>query len=203
MKRLLLLLLLAGVARPVGGGAQEPAGEPPPSPGEVAELFATGEDRGRALAGLARFATSLPTDRATLWLQVAAAAERSGSAYAARIVDAVRHWEESGGTGDPDPLEALAREAPSGSRSAVVWLAALLLGDEHPRRAAELRRLILADHPDAPEVPEATVAEAGWLLGPGTDPDRAHALLEALVVERPDHPVAPRARALLLRPEGR
>jgi hypothetical protein len=169
-----------------------------PSLDEIRRLLGPDGDRGAGLAALGAHALSLAPPRATLWIQLLAAVERTDPRFAPLLLESVELADAGAGARAADHLEAAVAEAGDGDRSALLGLAALLAQATDPPRASRLRERLLAEHPEAPEVPEAAYRQARWLLGPGGDREGALALLEELVVSRPGHAVAPTARALLL-----
>ena len=75
-------------------------------------------------------------------------------------------------------------------------LAALLADEEDTERGAEIRRMLVTAYPDATEAPEARLRRAKYLLGEDQSSTEALALLEAVIVSDPEHPMAPEARRL-------
>ena len=69
--------------------------------------------------------------------------------------------------------------------------------------AADVRRRLVDEHPDAPEVAEATLALARHEAGAGGDRDEAIRLLEDLITRRPNAAVVPEARLELQRLRNR
>jgi len=80
---------------------------------------------------------------------------------------------------------------------ALLALAALLAERDDPARAAELRVRLMAEAPDAIEIPEIKLRHARWLLSIDSRREEGYRLAEDLIVEGPDHPIAPEARRLL------
>ncbi len=72
-----------------------------------------------------------------------------------------------------------------------------------PESAAAMRRRLLEEHPDAPEIAEASLALARHMAGPGGDELAAIRLLEELIVSRPNSAVVPEARLELERLRSR
>jgi hypothetical protein len=210
-----LALLAVVPVLPPALGALTPERAPPPAleargPGkvlatdtvpaldEVRRLLGPGGDRGAGLTALGAYAMDLPPARATLWIQLLAAVERTDPGLAPLLLESVGLAEAGDGLRGADRLDSAVPEAREEDRSALLWLAAILSQAPDPARSAHFRERLLAEYPGAPEAPEAAYRQARWLLGPGGDRERALALLEGLVVSRPGHPVAPTARALLL-----
>lgn len=162
----------------------------------IAHLLAPGGDRAEGMEALARHAAALPPARATLWIQVLAAVERTEAEVAPQLVEAVRDAEAGDGAGAARVLEQAAGDAAGDQRAPLLWIAALVAEGPAPGEAARIRARLLEEHPGAFEAPEAAVRQARWAASQG-DPERARALLENLVVSRPDHPVVPEARRLL------
>ena len=69
--------------------------------------------------------------------------------------------------------------------------------------AAEIRRRLLAEHPEAPEVAEATLALARYAASSGTGEEEAIRMLEELITSRPTAAVVPEARLELQRLRNR
>ena len=69
--------------------------------------------------------------------------------------------------------------------------------------AAEIRLRIVVDHPDAPEVAEASLALARFRARTPRGVDEAIRLLEDLISRRPNAAVVPDARLELERLRGR
>ncbi len=170
-----------------------------PSPEEVVRLLSGEATRDEGLRAVAARAISLPPDRATLWVQLMATVERTGVAagtLAARAV--VRADDRDAASGVGILLEGMDGDLPEEDRAPLVALAAHLAAEGTPDRAAELRRRLLREWPDALEAPEAQVELARHLLQGGGAGAREEAveLLEGLLVRRPNHPLAPEARRL-------
>jgi hypothetical protein len=180
------------------GPGQALSADTVPSLDEIRRLLGPEGDRGAGLAALGAYPLDLPPGRATLWIQLLTAVERTDPGLAPLLLESVELAEAGAGLRGADRLDSALAGTGEGDRSALLWLAALISQAPDPSRSAHFRERLLAQHPDAPEAPEAAYRQARWLLGPGGDRERALALLEELVVSRPGHPVAPTARALLL-----
>jgi tetratricopeptide (TPR) repeat protein len=72
-----------------------------------------------------------------------------------------------------------------------------------PDEAAAIRRTLVQEHPEAPEVAEATLALARHAARSGRDDEEAIRLLEDLITERPNAAVVPEARLELERLRNR
>lgn len=180
-------------------GPGEFSGDTIPSAAEVVRLLSSQDSRDLGLEAIVLRATSLPTDRATLWIQLLATAERTGveaGGLAARAVARADERDPPGGVALL--LESLGGELPERDQSALLALATHLLAERDPARAAELRRQLIQEWPEALEVPEAQVELARHLLDQGSEAARfeARETLEALLLRRPSHPLAPEARRL-------
>jgi tetratricopeptide (TPR) repeat protein len=102
-----------------------------------------------------------------------------------------------------DRLEEEIPRLPAADRSAVLAQAARLadsMGDA--ARGAGLRFRLVENYPDAPEMADAALSLARWRARSGQVP-AAIALLEWLIVQRPNSPVVPDARRELDRIKGR
>ncbi|HUG37729.1 MAG TPA: hypothetical protein VML54_12300, partial [Candidatus Limnocylindrales bacterium] len=75
-------------------------------------------------------------------------------------------------------------------------------GGEHTL-AAEIRRRLVVEHAQAPEVAEATLALARHASRTGTGEEEAIRLLEELITSRPTAAVVPEARLELQRLRNR
>lgn len=69
--------------------------------------------------------------------------------------------------------------------------------------AADIRTRLLSDHPDAPEVAEASLALARHIGRPGGDEMAAIRMLEELIITRPNAAIVPEARLELERLRSR
>ena len=170
-----------------------------PSAEEVARLLGAQDSRDEGLHAILLRASSLPTDRATLWIQLLATVERTGveaGGLAARAVARADGRDAPGGV--TLLLEGVEEGFPEEDRAALLALASHLLAEEDPARSAELRRRLIREWPEALEVPEAQVQLARHLLEQGGEAARGEAveILEALLLRRPSHPLAPEARRL-------
>jgi hypothetical protein len=106
--------------------------------------------------------------------------------------------------GDPDAaletvISSLSR-VPHQDQAALLGHGARIAeGAGSPDRAAELRRRIVTEYADAPEVGEATIELARHLARDSAGVDEAVQLLEGLILTSPDASVAPDARRELQR----
>ena len=101
-----------------------------------------------------------------------------------------------------DHLVSEVTNLPEPDRSAVLAQAARA-ADKAGRgeQGALLRRRLIEEYPDAAETSEATLALARWSVTSG-DKEEAVALLEGLILARPDSPIVPDARRELQRIRG-
>ncbi|TVR58873.1 MAG: hypothetical protein EA422_15560 [Gemmatimonadales bacterium] len=179
------------------GQVGAPAGTPAGIPDELRDP----DTRSQALARILEVADSRDGPIRTLWVQGLAVAEKTTPETGARAIEAL--------------LRAEAGEAQAGAWALAEWpghdemkgddwaallaLAARLLDADDPEGGAELRERLLAAYPAAPEAVETRLRLARYLADQGSDEDRARALtlVEDLIVEAPDHPLAPEARRFL------
>ncbi|MEX2049409.1 MAG: hypothetical protein WEB90_07510 [Gemmatimonadota bacterium] len=120
-------------------------------------------------------------------LATASAAERRGSAEEA----AVQLADEGSAAAEADRAPLLAEAARMAERAGAA------------QAAARIRRRLVEEHPDAPEVADATLSLARYTAGPGGNPGEAIRLLEELITSRPNAPVVPEARLELERIRNR
>jgi hypothetical protein len=191
--------LAGSVAGPGPSSPGSLPGDTIPSAEEVARLLGSQDSRDQGLQAIILRASSLPTDRATLWIQLLATAERTGveaGGLAARAVARADGRDAPGGVALL--LEGMEGGLPEEDRAPLLALASHLLTEPDPVRAAELRRRLIQEWPEALEVPEAQVQLARHLLDQGGEAARGEAVevLEALLLRRPNHPLAPEARRL-------
>jgi hypothetical protein len=182
--------LLPGMAAAQFGGRA-------PSIDQIATWAAPGGDPQRASdAILEHVAQERTGERATLWVQLFEVVDKVQPGSAERAVRAVGFGLDGEGVEGAELLMNGAGAAPAAERPALMALAAHLADLEDVARGAEIRRLLVAAHPDATEAPEARLLRARYLLGEDDSSSEALALLEALIVGDPEHPMAPEARRL-------
>ena len=192
--------VVRSTAGPISGGmAGGVSADTIPSAEEVARLLGAQDSRDQGLQAILLRASSLPTDRATLWIQLLATVERTGveaGGLAGRAVARADGRDAPGGV--TLLLEGVEGGLPEEDRAALLALASHLLAEADPARSAELRRHLIREWPEALEVPEAQVQLARHLLEQGSEAAREEAveILEALLLRRPSHPLAPEARRL-------
>jgi len=175
-----------------------------PSIDQMAAWAAPGGDLARLQeAVLAHLAQERTGEAAALWVQLFAVLEQVQPASAERAVRAVGLGLDEEGLEGAELLMNGVAGAPAGERPALMALAAHLADLEDAARGAEIRRLLVAAHPDAGEAPEARLRRARYLLDEEDTRAEALALLEELIVSDPEHPMAPEARRLYQANGGR
>jgi len=93
---------------------------------------------------------------------------------------------------------------PAAERAAVLGFAANVAeGAGLAADAERVQRMLIAEHPTAPETPAALLALARTLSGRPDSAAEARALLERLILEHPRSPLVPQARRELERLAGR
>ena len=167
---------------------------------EMAEWAESGEvGVERVRAELLHRLVALPSREATTWvhlLSVLGQIEPGGAPLAIRGLAAATS--ALGVSGAESVLEGLPN-VPAVDRPPLLALAAHLAETEDANRAGSIRADFLDAFPDAPEAPEMRLLQAKWLLDDPEDPEREEQgmrLLEELIVDSPEHPLAPEARRL-------
>ncbi len=187
-------------------GAPDPGVAQATGPLAHLERLASPETRTAATLELLGWIRTLEGARSEPWLRLVEALDRLPGALA---VEAGRALVVADAGGRPDPasrrrgsdtLAGLAGGTGAPGAAALLSLAAHLVEGTDAPRALVLRERIRTDHPETPEAPEATVAVARALLATPARRDEALALLDAFLLARPEHPLAPEARRL--RSEG-
>lgn len=162
-------------------------------------LLERGElEQARAVFGEA--VPGLAPARATPVIQLVGLLGRLAPAGRAVVAEsAVLAHRERGGEAVQRARDGVAGVPPA--EQATVLAHGARLADESglPDEAAELRAELLASHPDAPEVGEATLALARYRARDPEGVEEAVRLLETLILERPNAPVVPDARRELER----
>ena len=208
-----LVLLVVPALLPVSGGvglaaqtadsatAEGQADTASATPAGIPDDLRDPETRSQALARILEVAESREGPVRTLWVQGLAVAEKTSPEIGARAVEALLRAE----AGDIEAAAwALAEwpgpdEMKGDDRAALLALAARLLDGADPEGGAQLRERLLAAHPAAPEAVETRLRLARYLAARESDEDRSRALalVEDLIVDTPDHPLAPEARRFL------
>lgn len=154
------------------------------------------EDARRLREGILQRVTGADPAAATLWIQLLSVVEGTERSHASAAVRAVGLADDrQGRAGSELILEARPEEAAEGGAS-LLALAALLSDPEDPAHAAGIRARLIADHPEAPETPEARLLLARFYLSSEGRRPEGLRMLEELIVQTPEHPVAPEARRL-------
>ncbi len=166
-----------------------------------AEEGEAGVERVRS-AVLARV-TALPSERATIWVQLLSVIEAVDPSVAPVAIRAVGLGIDSQAAAGSELLLNALQAAPVSDRAALLSLAAQIADAGDSALAGEIRDRLLEEHPDAPEATEARLVQAGWYLADGDRPDDGLRLLEELIVGSPQHPLAPEARRLYQANGGR
>jgi tetratricopeptide (TPR) repeat protein len=163
-------------------------------------------ERGDSEAGIAALQESLaalPPATATEVIQLVSLLDRVGPA-AVKVVARAAILEHRGSLGEAlehmtDELESL----PESDQSAVLSYAARLADNGGSAELGiQLRQKLVDQHPDAAEMPDAVLMLSRARARAGQVPE-AIALLEKLILDRPNSPVVPAARRELDRLKGR
>jgi tetratricopeptide (TPR) repeat protein len=142
----------------------------------------------------------LPPSEATPVIQFVSLLGRLSEDGARALADAGVAEHRGGGSGAATLLADRASGVSEGDRAALLAEAARIAerGGED-ETAARIRRRLVEEHPDAPELAEAALELARHTAGPGRDRDGAIRLLEDLITRRPNAAVVPDARLELER----
>ncbi len=163
---------------------------------ELERLVGPEGDRARGMEAIRVHASRRASQGATLWLQLLAVVERVDPRMGALAVRAVGLGEEGRGVDAAALLvEALEVAGPEDGPP-LLALATLLAEMEDGERAGELRARFIEEHPEAFEAAEIQFRQARWMLAGDELMQEGLDLLEELIVDRPNHPVAPEARRL-------
>ncbi len=182
---------------PVGAEGAAPAQDSIPSLAEVRGWSEEEWDPGAAVGAVLGVAMSLAPGEATPWIHLVTVLDRVGPAAALPAVEAVALATEGSGSSALELLEARVELVPLEDRGPLLALAALLGERVEPVRASEHRLRVIRDFSDAAEVPELRLRHARWLLSIEARREEGFAFLEELIVDLPEHPIAPEARRLL------
>ncbi len=174
-----------------------------PSTEELARRFGPEGDRAAGLEGIRLHIAQRSSEGATLWLQLLATVDRIDARLAPAAVRAVALGEEGMGVQGAELISETLDDADCEDRPPLLALAALLSEEDDPEIAAALRGRLLKEHSDAFEVPETRFRQARWLLAQEERREEGLDLLETLIVEGPNHPVAPEARRLFQQERNR
>jgi tetratricopeptide (TPR) repeat protein len=146
----------------------------------------------------------LPPVEATPVIQLVSLLGRLSGAGARALAEAGARERRAGPGEAALRLAERTRELPEADRAPVLAEAARMAergGREGT--AAEMRRRIVEEHPDAPEAAEAALGFARYVAGRGGDVAEAIQILEDLITRRPNAAVVPEARLELERLRNR
>jgi hypothetical protein len=165
-------------------------------------LFARGEiEEGRQ--ALLAAVSGLPPVEATSIIQLGSTLGRLSEGGKQALVAASVEAHRGRGVAASAELADVSGALPQGDRAPVLAEAARMAeGSGSADGAAAIRERLIANHPDAPEVAEASLAlarHAAWEEG---DQEAAIRLLEDLITRQPDAAVVPEARLELERIRG-
>jgi len=157
---------------------------------------------GRAM--LLRSVSGLPPAEATPVIQFASLLGRLSEPARQALVDAGVTAHRGGAADGADALVEAAADLGDADAAPLLGEAARLAERAgSPEAAAAIRRSLVDEYPDAPEVAEATLALARHAARSGGDDEEAIRLLEDLITERPNAAVVPEARLELERLRNR
>ena len=194
--------LAATVARTLqaGGdaeGAADALGDAngPQSSLERAYLDLAAGDVAGGRAGLLLALTGLPPAEATPVIEFAGLLGRVSEAGAKVLAEAGVAAHRGRATEAANLLSEAASALEAEERASVLGQAARIASDgDEPALAADIRRRIVEEHPDAPEAAEASLALARYHALTAGGVDEAIRLLEELITRRPNAAVVPDAR---------
>lgn len=201
-----LLLLLSGVTGRVSAAEGRTAGpgsaillpgDTVPNLDEIVQWAGPGGDAEKASDAIRTIVTERESLEATNWVHLLALLGRIEPASAPVAIRAVAYADAGDDSRAVDLLVEGMGVGPESDVGALLALAALLAERDDPARAAELRVRLMAEAPDAIEIPEIKLRHARWLLSIDSRREEGYRLAEDLIVEGPDHPIAPEARRLL------
>jgi hypothetical protein len=134
---------------------------------------------------------------ATNWIQLMVLLNRIAPASAPMAVRAVALADAGADQAAVDVLVEGIGEAAEADRGSLLALAAFLAEETDPTRASELRVSVMEEAPEALEIPEIRLRHARWLLSIDARRDEGFRLAEDLIVDFPEHAIAPEARRLV------
>jgi tetratricopeptide (TPR) repeat protein len=162
-------------------------------------LFAQGDIESGRQALLAAV-SGLPPVEATAIIQLASIVGRLSDTGKQALVSAGVEAHRGRGAAASAELAEQAGALPAQDRAPVLAEAARIAERSgSPDGAAAIREQLLEDHPDAPEVAEASLALARHVAVSEGDTEGAIRILEDLITRRPDAAVVPEARLELER----
>ena len=146
----------------------------------------------------------LPPVEATPIIQFSSLLGRLSKTGAGALVTAGLGAHHGRGVVAARALAAETATLPEGDRPPLLAQAARIAEEGGaPELAVEIRQRLLVEHPNAPEVAEASLSLARHLGRPGGDEGAAIRLLEDLITSRPGAPIVPEARLELERLRSR
>lgn len=146
-------------------------------------------------AGLLLALTGLPPDEATPVIEFAGLLGRVSEAGAKVLAEAGVAAHRGRASEAANLLSEAASALEAEERASVLGQAARIASDgDEPALAADIRRRIVEEHPDAPEAAEASLALARYHALTAAGVDEAIRLLEELITRRPNAAVVPDAR---------
>jgi hypothetical protein len=164
---------------------------------QIVQWSGPGGDPEQAAKEIRAIVSNRESSSATRWIHLLALLGRIEPVSAPLAVRAVALADAGR---ESDGAEAIVQgltTAAAADRGSLLALAALLFEGDEPTRAAELRVRVMEEAPSAVEVPELKLRHARWLLSIDARRDEGFVLAEDLIVESPEHPIAPEARRLL------
>lgn len=167
----------------------------PQSSLERAYLDLAAGDVAGGRAGLLLALTGLPPAEATPLIEFAGLLGRVSEAGAKVLAEAGVAAHRGRATEAANLLSEAASALEAEERASVLGQAARIASDgDEPALAADIRRRIVEEHPDAPEAAEASLALARYHALTAGGVDEAIRLLEELITRRPNAAVVPDAR---------
>jgi len=152
---------------------------------------------GPAAAAILQIMQTRPPTEATRWIHLLTVLDRVGPVAAPVALEAVARADEGAADESVKAVLEVVEGLEHTDQGPLLALAALLGEVTDPTGSAELRSRVIVQHPDEPEVPELRLRHARWLLSINARRDEGFAFLEDLIVDHPEHPIAPDARRLL------
>jgi tetratricopeptide (TPR) repeat protein len=184
-------------ARGDAEGAADALGDAngPQSSLERAYLDLAAGDVAGGRAGLLLALTGLPPAEATPVIEFAGLLGRVSEAGAKVLAEAGVAAHRGRASEAANLLSEAASALEAEERASVLGQAARIASDgDEPALAADIRRRIVVEHPDAPEAAEASLALARYHALTAGGVDEAIRLLEELITRRPNAAVVPDAR---------
>jgi hypothetical protein len=159
-------------------------------------------DVGAGTEALQQALPDLAPSRATEVLQLLAALGRVGPGASVPLARAAARGHQGRPAEGSDLLvEALPGATEEDRPTLMAWAGEMARQAGESEQAVGLFTALVDGYPEAPEFPEAALALAG-LHGEAGRQEEAGRVLERLILERPDSPVAPTARRALQRIRG-